>query len=437
MDTQNNGRAVISDFEVLDLNNGSANTVTLDTNAVQTLTGTAAQNDLMILADTNDTVDLTGFTANGMESNGLGTFDVYESTANSGTRVLVEQGTASVSFDNPFTQELSGTVAIPMAVETAGAGDPAHQGDDVITLALYTGSGDEIVTGGPVFEAFADSLQNFESSLASFGVSAKFEILTNGAGSYDASVADIQVGLGDQFFDAALTPSEYLGLTQNSVVDTDGDGVNSSVLFSDEFLKLANMDGLEAGSLAKYVIGQELGHALGLDEFTDAQLADMGLDPATAHEYTTLDETVDGLSDPDQLGEYEFASDPGADGFELLAQALLGADIHTAELGAADSLSGAAGENDIFRFEDIDHQPDTITTFEQGEDSLDLSGLIEGFDPVQDSLDEFVIQTQSEQGLEIAIDADGAAGPQEARELVTIEGLTSDLAEGELALGLE
>ena len=443
-DVQNYGQAVISDFENLDMTTG-ANTVTLDASAVYNLTGNAQEsggsylsNTLTIDNDGDDTINLQdrsgqNWGLNGTEVVNGTTYDVYETTgANaSAARVLVADNadvTILSPFENPFGQAIDGTGAASLVSATGQAGAPASTNNPahVITLAVYT-AGATIATDGAFMDALATTLSIYQDGLAGQSVDVSFEILTQNAGSYENSTADVRIGLGDGFFDNGLNPDNFLGLTGTPGQES-GD-IDSDIMFSESYLNMAGIDGFGQGSLASYVLGQEIGHALGLDELADADLEAAGHDPAAAHEHTTLDESIEGLESLDQLDDYEFADTPGAAGFEMLAENLseaLSENVIEYEDGTP-VLTGTA-DADIFRFDAIDmdsSEASLIKEFTQGQDVLDISSLISDFDPLQDNLDEFVIQTSTQDGLSIAIDTDGAQGQAPAVELATLEGMSA------------
>jgi T1SS-143 domain-containing protein len=89
---------------------------------------------------------------------------------------------------------------------------------------------------------------------------------------------------------------------------------------------------------------------------------------------------------------------------------------------ANDVLFGGEGE-DIFVFGSFDGSVDTIADFEVG-DILDVSGLVQGFDPVQDSINEFVFGTEVDGNTVISVDATGSGDAAHATVIAVLEGST-------------
>lgn len=75
----------------------------------------------------------------------------------------------------------------------------------------------------------------------------------------------------------------------------------------------------------------------------------------------------------------------------------------------ADTLIGGHG-NDTFVFDVLDGMTDTIDNFELGADNLNITDVLDGFDPLADAIADFVQLTQTSGGTELGINADGDAG---------------------------
>jgi hypothetical protein len=114
-------------------------------------------------------------------------------------------------------------------------------------------------------------------------------------------------------------------------VDMTAADLDGSIFLSDAYLTLAAMNaeaggGLDEGTLAYYVMMQEIGHSLGLEEYTNTEQVDAGYEILTAHESTTTDETIEGLDSLDDLADMDFAATPGSDALDRLAD-MIGAEM--------------------------------------------------------------------------------------------------------------
>jgi len=90
----------------------------------------------------------------------------------------------------------------------------------------------------------------------------------------------------------------------------------------------------------------------------------------------------------------------------------------------ADTLYGGAGA-DIFLFESTEGGMDTIADFNAADgDVLDISGLLQNYDPVQDSINDFVFATEVDGNTVISVDADGSANGVNAVEIAILDGVT-------------
>lgn len=94
--------------------------------------------------------------------------------------------------------------------------------------------------------------------------------------------------------------------------------------------------------------------------------------------------------------------------------------------GGDDVLFGGAGA-DTFLFLS-DDGTSTIHDFDVSEgDSIDISQLLEQYDPVTDAINDFVFTTTSGGDTTIAVDASGSGNVANATDIVTLEGVTVDL----------
>ena len=98
-----------------------------------------------------------------------------------------------------------------------------------------------------------------------------------------------------------------------------------------------------------------------------------------------------------------------------------GDDVITGGAGN-DTLYGGSGD-DVFKFVNLGGEGvDAVKDFEIG-DVLDVSGLLVGYNSVQDSIDDFVFKTESGGNTTIHINADGVGGLAGATAIATLEGI--------------
>ncbi len=87
-----------------------------------------------------------------------------------------------------------------------------------------------------------------------------------------------------------------------------------------------------------------------------------------------------------------------------------------------DLLFGGEGD-DVFAFNALDGSVDTIADFGIG-DVLDVIGLLEGYDPVQDSINDFVFGTEVDGNTVISVDTTGTGDVAHATVIAVVEGIT-------------
>ena len=100
-----------------------------------------------------------------------------------------------------------------------------------------------------------------------------------------------------------------------------------------------------------------------------------------------------------------------------------------------DILFGDTGA-DVFLFDNLG-AVDTVLDFDMSEgDQLDLSALISDYDPLQDSINDFVFATESHGSTTISVDVSGSGNAADAIAVVNLEGVTGlsidDLNSGNL-----
>lgn len=90
-----------------------------------------------------------------------------------------------------------------------------------------------------------------------------------------------------------------------------------------------------------------------------------------------------------------------------------------------DTLIGGAGADQFLYFA-VSHGIDTIRDFNVGEgDVLDFAGLIRGFDPTQQAINDFVFAREIEGGTILSVDTSGSGDASRAVDIVALEGLSN------------
>jgi len=88
----------------------------------------------------------------------------------------------------------------------------------------------------------------------------------------------------------------------------------------------------------------------------------------------------------------------------------------------SDHLYGGSG-NDVFAFNHLGNGVDTVHDFGIG-DVLDVSGLLVGYDPVQDSINDFVFKTEAAGNTTVYVDATGSGNFANATAMAVLNGVT-------------
>src|SRR5262249_35764536 len=88
-----------------------------------------------------------------------------------------------------------------------------------------------------------------------------------------------------------------------------------------------------------------------------------------------------------------------------------------------DTLYGGAGA-DTFLFQSINDGMDTVKDFNKAEDHLDLSQLLQSYDPVPDSINDFVFNRPVGGNTVVSVDTTGHHDTAHAVDVATLEGVT-------------
>ncbi len=90
-----------------------------------------------------------------------------------------------------------------------------------------------------------------------------------------------------------------------------------------------------------------------------------------------------------------------------------------------DSLYGGSG-NDVFVFGASNNGVDTIHDFSTAQgDKLDVSALLTNFDPLQDSINDFVFRTESNGNTTVSVDVNGTGNINNAFAIAVLENVTN------------
>lgn len=239
-----------------------------------------------------------------------------------------------------------------------------NAGDDV----LYGGVGRDILQG----DAGADTFVFDPANPVDL-----FDVVRD----FDASEGDVidLTSIITGFTPGTSNIADFVRITEgggNSFVRVDGDGGRDD--FSTIVMRLDGVTGLDV-----------------FDLFNDGSLA------------VTGDNTLNGTDDADSLFGFD------------------GDDVFTGGLGR-DSLTGGSGADTFTFIDTVDF--DLIRDFNAGEgDILDITSVIDGFDPVTDAIEDFVLITQGGANSFVRIDADGAANGQDFTTIVARLDGTTDL----------
>jgi Ca2+-binding RTX toxin-like protein len=103
-------------------------------------------------------------------------------------------------------------------------------------------------------------------------------------------------------------------------------------------------------------------------------------------------------------------------------------------LSGNDTLSGGSGNDtltggdgaDTFLFGAVSEGVDVIRDFDADEgDVLDLSGVIQNYNPLQNAIDDFIFSREVDGGTILSIDVSGSGDSQNAIDFVALEGVTN------------
>ena len=353
----------VTGTESLDFTNSQSNTITVDRSFAMQADNFGGDKIVFISGEASDTVDILSGTGTVTDTgasqlfNGV-TYDIYQQAEGTNVFFFIDEDMSvtvdggALSFENPFVDDLSdadmpidASLAVAKQADNAGEVETIanDQADITLTYALWGQDGSARMDGD-IAKSISAILAGYAAELQARGVNIAFveAPVEEDASIYQQDNIDLNFALGNEIMGRYVdNPDDYLGLSAGQEGEAgsllmnapdapdyvSAEAMAGSIFLSDAYLKLASMDeeqggGVDAGSLAYYVIAQEIGHSLGLEEMSDAELQDMGYNPEDAHEDTVMDETLDGFESLDDIAGQEFADTLGEEGFDLLADML-------------------------------------------------------------------------------------------------------------------
>jgi T1SS-143 domain-containing protein len=229
---------------------------------------------------------------------------------------------------------------------------------------------------------------------------------------------------------------------------TDPEDLDATLAAANPLNKLADVgdDFITGGAGDDLIYGDSV--------FTDTLADDQGLDTIDGNGwgvFTRLENGEGNKADWDREDTINYIRDNA----ESLSQESVGTE-GDGRLGGNDTLDGGAGNDtifgqegddvitggagndvlyggsgaDVFMYNAGDNGVDVIKDFTVGEDVLDISGMLQGYDALQDSINDFVFTTEVGGNTILSIDVDGADGPATAVEVAVFEALTGlDIAD--------
>ncbi len=278
--------------------------------------------------------------------------------------------------------------------------------------------GGDIVTGGETIRASfvgAEKVVICLSDITGLGKGMDFKIYMNGNMSSPITYEHITaISPADGKIEITLSAAQFgAGLITAVDVYSSANSSHGIETFWLDNVKVAVPGGVDGSTLR---IGFEDLNNLGDSDYEDV-LFDLNINPATINTNTGGNDYLDGGANNDVLY--------GEGGNDIL---VIGDGL--------DKATGGSGA-DTFKISVIDSSRDTITDFKAGEgDKIDISGVLQGYDPMTDAISDFVRLTQNGAHVELRINADGVGNDFVSAVLITggVEGATvnSLLASGGL-----
>ena len=309
---------------------------------------------------------------------------------------------------NGNTNELSFSMVVEDTAEgftlaiNNGANPKGHGGE--LALLYFDASGDE-----PVITVYGYNGLNTQTSW----LDGSSESGTQPADQILSSLVD-----GDAFTDISVT------------TDADGNKVLSFNLDATPILEhdpLYGQDGDWSGIAFDESIGVWLHPSSGLETAygEDGYLSQW--DVSKQSWYDSANQTTEvSVSEPqDILDQFEYTL-VDSDGDQSTATLTLNGETPEYTVSSQGQESeGSLYDSDHFVCEAVSMGVDVIRDFgEEDDDVLDLSALVQNYDPTQQAIDDFVFAREIDGGTILSIDSGGSGDESKAVDLVALEGVT-------------
>ena len=323
-------------------------------------------------------------------------------TVTSVERILLEDNGSYKLTLNDATVAATATLTVDASQLTGGNalnfnGAPEKSG----SLILLGGDGADTLIGGGGIDAFGGSLG---ADVINGGGNVDVLSYENSAAgvTIDLTKAGAQGGGGDGAGDVISNIENLIGSKFDD--DLTGDAVANVIVGG------AGSDTIDGGGGNDTVsyLSSDFGVTVDL-----TQILQGGVGHAAGDELTNIENVIGSDLGDDITGNAGNNVLEGRGGHDTL----VGGDGN-------DTMSGGSGADTYAWFDAISGK-DTITDFDSGVDVLDISDLLDGFDPLTSGAAEFVRFLQSGGDTTVQLDVDGKVGGTDFVTLVTLKGVTA------------
>jgi Ca2+-binding RTX toxin-like protein len=269
------------------------------------------------------------------------------------------------------------------------------------SLFLIGGEGDDTLIGGGGIDAFGGSLG---ADIINGGGNVDVLSYENSAAgvTIDLTKASAQGGGGDGAGDVISNIENLIGSVFHD--DLTGDALDNLIVGGKGNDTIDGGGGKDTVSYS----GSQFGVNVDLTEILQGGVGD-----AAGDELTNIENVIGSGQGDHIIGDAGHNVLDGGGGSDLL-------------IGGAgnDTMTGGSG-TDVYGWLDTIAGKDTITDFDSGVDVLDVSDLLNGFDPLTSDAADFVRFLQSGGNTTVQLDVDGKVGGSDFVTLVTLKGVTA------------